>query len=137
MQTTEDRKQRIKDKLKAATLRKKAAANDIGTTVKETNQIVIGWINYYALGDMSGFMKELGTWLRHKVRVIIVKQWKRPRTIYRKHSVLVIHNMTYYQHDWPSYSFISKVRIHLSKTQIHLFRTQLTNKRNPNFQPHS
>lgn len=79
----EDRKQRIKDKLKAATLRKKAAANDIGTTVKEINQIVIGWINYYALGDMSGFMKELGTWLRHKVRVIIVKQWKRPRTIYR------------------------------------------------------
>ena len=28
-------------------------------------------------------MTELGEWLRHKIRVIVIKQWKRPRTIYR------------------------------------------------------
>ena len=32
---------------------------------------------------MAMYMKELGPWIRHKVRVIIVKQWKRPKTIYR------------------------------------------------------
>ena len=28
-------------------------------------------------------MREFGQWLRHKIRVIIIKQWKSPRTIYR------------------------------------------------------
>ncbi len=28
-------------------------------------------------------MTEYGQWLRHKVRVVILKQWKRPKTIYR------------------------------------------------------
>lgn len=32
---------------------------------------------------MREFLKELGGWLRHKVRVVIIKQWKRPRTIYK------------------------------------------------------
>ena len=27
-------------------------------------------------------MEEYGSWLRHKVRVIIIKQWKEPKTIY-------------------------------------------------------
>jgi group II intron reverse transcriptase/maturase len=78
-----DRKQRLKDKLKAATLRKRAAAVNIGETITKINQILRGWINYYALGDMATFLKELGPWIRHKVRVIIVKQWKRHETIYR------------------------------------------------------
>ncbi len=78
-----DRKQRLMDKLKAATLRKRAAAETIGETITKINQVLRGWINYYALGKMTTFMKELGPWIRHKVRVIIVKQWKRPKTIYR------------------------------------------------------
>jgi hypothetical protein len=69
--------------LKAATLRKRAAAVNIGETITKINQILRGWINYYALGDMATFLKELGPWIRHKVRVIIVKQWKRHETIYR------------------------------------------------------
>ena len=32
---------------------------------------------------MEGFLDEFGQWLRHKVRVVIIKQWKRPKTIYR------------------------------------------------------
>lgn len=31
---------------------------------------------------MKMFLKELGRWLRHKVRVVIIKQWKKPKTIY-------------------------------------------------------
>ena len=29
------------------------------------------------------FMKEFGQWLRHKIRVIILKQWKKPLRIYK------------------------------------------------------
>ena len=31
---------------------------------------------------MKTFLDEFGQWLRHKVRVIIIKQWKRPGRIY-------------------------------------------------------
>ena len=47
------------------------------------NQIVKGWINYFRIGSMKTFIKKFGQWLRHKIRVIIVKQWKKPQTIYR------------------------------------------------------
>ena len=46
------------------------------------NQLIIGWINYFKIGNMKQFMEEYGSWLRHKVRVIIIKQWKKPKTIY-------------------------------------------------------
>ena len=53
------------------------------TANKETNQIVKGWINYFRIGKMKTFMKDFGMWLRHKIQVTIIKQWKRPKTIYK------------------------------------------------------
>ncbi len=47
------------------------------------NQITIGWINYYRIANMKMFIKEYGEWLRHKVRVVIIKRWKKPPTIYK------------------------------------------------------
>jgi group II intron reverse transcriptase/maturase len=32
---------------------------------------------------MKTFMQEFGAWLRHKIRVVVIKQWKKPKTIYR------------------------------------------------------
>ena len=40
-------------------------------------------MNYFKIGSMKGFMKEYSQWMRHKVRVVILKQWKRPKTIYK------------------------------------------------------
>ena len=51
--------------------------------VTKLNQIIRGWINYFRIGSMKQFIEDFGSWLRHKVRVIIVKQWKKPMTIYR------------------------------------------------------
>ena len=31
---------------------------------------------------MKGYLEKLGQWLRHKVRVIIIKKWKRPKRIF-------------------------------------------------------
>ena len=31
---------------------------------------------------MKQFIDKFGQWLRHKVRVVIVKQWKKPKRIY-------------------------------------------------------
>ena len=43
----------------------------------------MGWINYFKIGNMKLFLEKLGKWLRHKVRVIIIKQWKKPKTIHK------------------------------------------------------
>lgn len=56
--------------------------------VKRVNEIVRGWINYFRIGMMKQFMEEFGQWLRHKIRVIVMKQWKKPKTIYRNLSYL-------------------------------------------------
>lgn len=79
---TNDRKSNLYAKSKRILLRKKAIAKPIGATFKELNQLIIGWINYFKIGNMKKFMEEYGGWLRHKVRVIILKQWKKPKTIY-------------------------------------------------------
>ena len=41
-----------------------------------------GLVKASTIGNMEVFMEEYETWLRHKVRVIIIKQWKKPKTIY-------------------------------------------------------
>ena len=40
------------------------------------NQIIRGWINCFRIGSMKGFIESFEQWLRHGVRVIIMKQWK-------------------------------------------------------------
>lgn len=61
--------------------RGKATSRSLKTTFIRVNQMVKGWINYFRIGMMKTFMAKFGSWLRHKIRVIIIKQWKRPRTI--------------------------------------------------------
>ena len=79
---TSERKANLYAKSKKILLRKKAIAKPIGETFKELNQLIIGWINYFKIGNMKMFLEEYGSWLRHKVRAIILKQWKNPKTIY-------------------------------------------------------
>ena len=44
---------------------------------------ICGWVNYFKLADMRKLMKETDEWLRHRIRAVIWKQWKRVRTRYR------------------------------------------------------
>lgn len=80
---SDDRKKRIYDKLKIVLKRGKAVAKPLKETIIKANQIIIGWINYFRIGKMKLFISNFGEWLRHKIRVIIIKQWKNPSTIQR------------------------------------------------------
>ena len=77
-----DRKKKLCNKIKKILIRRKAVAKSLSETFKKVNQVVRGWINYFRIGTMKKFLEEFGAWLRHKIRVIIVKQWKRPLRIY-------------------------------------------------------
>ncbi|MDY2780894.1 MAG: group II intron reverse transcriptase/maturase [Bulleidia sp.] len=77
-----DRKEKLYTKIKEILKRKVAAAEPLSYIFTKVNQIVKGWINYFHIGSMKTFIAELGQWLRHKIRVIIIKQWKIPERIY-------------------------------------------------------
>lgn len=85
---TNEKKKALKQKLSEYLKRGKAVARPLSVTVKRVNEIVRGWINYFRIGMMKQFMEEFGQWLRHKIRVIVIKQWKTPKTIYRNLSYL-------------------------------------------------
>ncbi|WP_438841629.1 group II intron maturase-specific domain-containing protein [Enterococcus sp. AZ034] len=75
-------KARLYERVKEILKRKHAVSRPLEVTFTKVNQIICGWINYYQIGSMKGFVNKFGQWLRHKVRVIIIKQWKRPMRIY-------------------------------------------------------
>lgn len=77
-----DRKVKLYTKIREVLQRKAAVARPLSYTFTKVNQIVRGWINYFRIGSMKKFMKEFGQWLRHKIRVVIIKQWKKPMRVY-------------------------------------------------------
>lgn len=80
---THDRKMRLYSKIRLWLKRKHAVARPTKVTLIKVNQIVRGWINYFRIGNIKYFLTIFGRWLRHKIRCIIIKQWKRPKTIYK------------------------------------------------------
>lgn len=85
---TNDKKEKLYHVIREYLKRGKATARPLAVTIKRVNQIAKGWINYFRIGMMKQFMKEFGQWLRHKIRVIVMKQWKNPKTIFRNLSYI-------------------------------------------------
>lgn len=80
---TKEKRAKLYQSIREYLKRGKAIARPLAVTIKRVNQIVMGWINYFRIGMMKQFMNEFGQWLRHKIRVIIIKQWKNPKTIFK------------------------------------------------------
>ena len=80
---TKEKKAKLYQAIREYLKRGKAIARPLAVTIKRVNQMVMGWINYFRIGMMRQFMNEFGQWLRHKIRVIIIKQWKNPKTIFK------------------------------------------------------
>lgn len=78
----DDRKTKLYDKIRELLRRRKAVAQPLSLVFAKVNQVVRGWINYFRIGGMKTFLIEFSQWLRHKVRVVIIKQWKLPKRIY-------------------------------------------------------
>lgn len=75
-------KKKFKAKLKALTKRNRPGTFE--QIVKEINQVTVGWINYYGISFMKGFMKAISQWLNHRLRQLIWKRWKKIKTRYTR-----------------------------------------------------
>ena len=50
------------------------------TVITELNPILRGWMAYFKLTETKKALEELDGWIRHKLRCILWRQWKRPYT---------------------------------------------------------
>lgn len=81
---TDKAKKKLESKVKQLLLRKRASAQPLSFVFTRLNQIIRGWVYYYHIGSMTKYLRDkFSPWMRHKVRVVIVKQWKKRRTIYK------------------------------------------------------
>ena len=49
-------------------------------TIELLTPLLRGWINYFRLTQSKGVLEELDGWLRRRLRCLLWRQWKRPRT---------------------------------------------------------
>jgi RNA-directed DNA polymerase len=79
----ESRIKRLKDKIRGST--KKMRGNQIKESIRKTIMpITRGWANYFKLAQDNETFESLDGWIRRKIRGILWRQWKRPKTRYEK-----------------------------------------------------
>jgi RNA-directed DNA polymerase len=69
---------RLRDKLR--TTFRQGRGRSVGRTVETLTPIVRGWTTYFRLAQVKVTFEDLDGWLRRKLRCILWRQWKRPRT---------------------------------------------------------
>jgi RNA-directed DNA polymerase len=74
--------ERLKDKIRALTRR--TTGEPLAQLIPRVNRLVNGWVGYYRLADTPTIFQELDEWLRHRLRQLLWKRWKRPATRYRE-----------------------------------------------------
>lgn len=74
--------EKMKKKMRELTDRNNAWSNEY--RILKLRQFIRGWVNYFKLADMKSLLQATDEWLRHRIRAIYWKQWKRVRTRIRK-----------------------------------------------------
>lgn len=73
-----DSKMKFQRKLKDLTNRSESISLD--TRFEKLNWLIRGWVNYFKISKMKFFLKEVDEHLRTRIRMIIWKMWKLPKT---------------------------------------------------------
>ena len=69
---------RLEDKIREVL--KGARGRSLTHTIQELNLVLRGWAAYFKLTETKRALEELDGWIRHKLRCILWRQWKRPYT---------------------------------------------------------
>ena len=53
-------------------------------TIEAITPLIRGWLNYFRLAEVRSVFEELDQWLRRRLRCILWRHWKKPRTRLRR-----------------------------------------------------
>ena len=65
-------------------LTRRSGGRSMSEVVEKLRPYVLGWKAYFGMAQTPRVWRELDEWLRHRLRAIQLKQWKRSKTIYRE-----------------------------------------------------
>jgi RNA-directed DNA polymerase len=61
-------------------LTRRTRSGQLDEVVKQINDYTRGWIGYFRLANTPSVFQELDEWLRRRLRQLLWKRWKKPRT---------------------------------------------------------
>lgn len=73
---------RLKDRLRHLTRRTRGRS--IVQVIAELRAYLLGWKQYFQLARMPSVFGDLDEWLRHRLRAMYLKHWRRGRTAFRE-----------------------------------------------------
>lgn len=69
---------RFKDRIREVTSRSRGKS--LKQVINELNQYFLGWWGYFRLTEAKSFLKGLKIWIMRRLRSLVWKQWKNPKT---------------------------------------------------------
>src|SRR6266851_1939175 len=63
---------------------RRSGGRSIQTVIEEMQDYLPGWKQYFRLAETPGILQAMDKWIRHRLRALQLKQWKRGKTIYRE-----------------------------------------------------
>jgi len=73
---------RFKENIRQITRR--SSGRKLEEIIKELNPKLRGWINYYRIANIKGFIRGFMGWLRRRLRMIKMKQWKTYKAMHKE-----------------------------------------------------
>src|SRR6185369_3683871 len=73
-----------KMKQRVRQLTRRNAGRSLPQITARLREYLLGWKAYFRLAETPGVFGDLDGWIRHRLRAIQLKQWKRGTTIYRE-----------------------------------------------------
>jgi RNA-directed DNA polymerase len=68
--------QKLTEKVRA--LLRGARGQSVAATIQTLNPVLRGWAAYFQLADTKRALEACDGWIRHKLRCVLWRQWKRP-----------------------------------------------------------
>jgi RNA-directed DNA polymerase len=78
------RKAEANFKARIRQLTRRSGGRSMEQVVQRLRPYMLGWKAYFGLAQTPKVWRELDEWLRHRLRAIQLKHWKRPGTMYRE-----------------------------------------------------
>lgn len=63
---------------------RRGRGRSLARVIQEVNEFTRGWLGYYRLAQTHNVFEEMDEWLRRRLRWILWRQWKKPRTRAKK-----------------------------------------------------